>query len=126
MPGIEVTYYMEDDGSVPSEEWLCSLPEAVQDKFAVRIEELEKDGHDVLRTNRNHAAHLRDQIYELRTCLGTAQFRLLFFFHGQGEAVLSHGFQKLGARVPPPEIDRALDRKAEFEADADAHRPPDP
>jgi len=42
------------------------------------------------------------------------------FFHGRTAAVLSHGLVKED-RIPPGEIDRAIARKARFEADPEAH-----
>jgi phage-related protein len=63
---------------------------------------------------------LRDGIYELRTRHGTVQYRLLYFFHGQNVAVLTHGLTK-EQRVPPELIDEALRRKRRFEQAPEKH-----
>jgi hypothetical protein len=44
----------------------------------------------------------------------------LYFFHGNVAAVVSHGIVKED-RVPPVEIDRALERKRRFEANPNKH-----
>lgn len=45
---------------------------------------------------------------------------MLYFFHGTAAVVVSHGLVK-ERRVPPPEIDRAVERKREFEQDPRQH-----
>lgn len=62
----------------------------------------------------------RDGIYELRVGLSGRNYRMLYFFHGQAVAILSHGLVKQRA-VSPGEIDRALERKRKFEADPKRH-----
>ena len=47
-------------------------------------------------------------------------YRMLYFFHGTQVVVISHGLVK-EREVPPREIDRAADRKKEFELDPEAH-----
>jgi phage-related protein len=59
------------------------------------------------------ADYLRDEIYELRATYRRIQYRMLYFFHGQGLAAVSHGFVK-GGPVPNEEIDRAVERKRKF------------
>jgi phage-related protein len=46
---------------------------------------------------------------------------VLYFFHGQTAVVVSHGFKKQEATVPPIEIEHARRRKAQYEADPAAH-----
>ena len=64
---------------------------------------------------------LRDGVYELRVRVGQVHYRLLYFFHGQGVAILTHGLTK-EKKVPEADIDRAVERKKRFEADPEAHR----
>jgi len=45
---------------------------------------------------------------------------MLYFFHGRATAVLSHGVVKED-RAPPNEIDRAADRKRQFDRDPIRH-----
>jgi len=45
---------------------------------------------------------------------------VLYFFYGRAAVVLSHGIQKERI-VPPVEIDKAAERKREFEQNPQAH-----
>jgi hypothetical protein len=74
-------------------------------------------GHEL---RRPEADLLRDRLYELRIGLQGIHYRILYFFHGSNEAVLAHGIIKERA-VRPQDIERALERRKEFEADPKAH-----
>ena len=74
-------------------------------------------GHEL---RRPEADLLRDKIYELRATLQGVHYRLLYFFHGNTAAVLTSGIVKED-RVPPVEIDRAVARKKNFEANPTKH-----
>src|SRR3954465_12678173 len=117
MPRTHVVFYQDDDGSVPILHWLDSLSEKAVAKCRVRIERLRELGHEL---RRPESDYLRDGIYELRIRLGTVNYRMLYFFHQQTAAVILHGLVK-AQRVPPREIDRALEAKRHFARDpADA------
>jgi phage-related protein len=113
LPRTKVVFYREEDGSVPFLKWFEGLGANAQARCLVRIERLQEAGHDL---RRPEAAFLRDGIYELRTQHHNVNYRMLYFFHEQ-EAVLSHGVKKQQARVPPREIDRAIERKNRFATD---------
>lgn len=117
MPRTRVVLYREEDGTVPLLEWLDSLPSRAVAKCRVRIERLAQLGHEL---RRPEADLLRDGIYEMRIGLQGRNYRMLYFFHGQVAAVLSHGLVKERA-VPPKEIDRAVEEKGKFEADPKRH-----
>jgi len=51
---------------------------------------------------------------------GRVHYRILYFFHGRGVAVLVHALIKEGA-VPDQDIERALRRKRDFEARPERH-----
>ena len=73
---------------------------------------LSAEGHQL---RRPVSDYLRNGIYELRFRTGRVQYRLLYFFHGQ-TAVIVDGLQKTGGAVPDIDIQRTLNRKAEFES----------
>jgi phage-related protein len=106
----EVVFYQEDDGSVPLLEWLDRLPAKAQAKCLARLKRLEDLGHEL---RRPEADYLRDGIHELRAILGGVHYRILYFFHRNIAAVVSHGITK-EQRVPPREIERAIERKTRF------------
>jgi phage-related protein len=117
MPKTKVIFYKEADGTVPIFEWLDQLPSKVVSKCLVKIERLRELGHEL---RRPEADLLRDKIYELRTALQGVNYRMLYFFHGDIAAVVSHGIVKESA-VPPVEIERAIERKGKFLSDPKKH-----
>ena len=61
--------------------------------------------------------HLRDGIYELRTCYAGNIYRVFFIFDEGNIVVLFHGFQKKTQKTPPAEIDKAIQIRKEYYAD---------
>ena len=118
---MEVVFYQEDDGSVPFELWLAALPEKVRTKCLVKLARLEELGHEL---RRPEADILRDGIHELRISRQGVQYRILYFFNGKVFVVVSHGLVKEGARVPPIEIERSIERKTKFEKNPEKHSHP--
>lgn len=118
MPRTEVVFFREEDGSVPLVDWLAALPSVARAKCRVLLDRLEELGHEM---RRPEADYLREGIYELRTKYVGVNYRMLYFFHGRTAAVVSHGVTKQQAAVPPKEIERAVLRKALFEAHPRQH-----
>ena len=98
-------------------EWLENIPIKAQLKCLAKIERLREEGHHL---RRPEADLLRDKIYELRASLQGIHYRILYFFHGNVAAVLSHGIVKEDS-VPPIEINRAIQRRKSFELNPKAH-----
>ncbi len=107
---IEVIFYREADGTVPARDWFSRLPEKIQDKFRARIERLSEVGLDM---ERPYSGYLRDGIRELRVRWQNVNYRKLYFVHQHTIAVLSHGLTKK-KRVPPQEIDRAIQNRERY------------
>ena len=118
MPRTEVVFFREEDGSVPLVDWLAALQPAARAKCRVRLDRLEELGHEL---RRPEADYLRDGIYELRTKDAGVNYRMLYFFHGRTAAIVSHGIMKQQAEVPPKDIEKAVHRKALFEAHPQQH-----
>jgi hypothetical protein len=117
VPQTEVVFYQEEDGIAPLLEWLDALPAKVQLKCLARVERLKQEGHAL---RRPEADFLRDKIYELRVGFQGINYRMLYFFHGNIAAVVSHGIVKED-KVPPKEIDKAIERMKKFERNPAAH-----
>jgi len=99
MPTTKLIFFREADGTAPVVEWLTQLRrenERAYAKCRVRLMRLSEMGHEL---RRPEADYLRDDIYELRSRLGSVNYRVLYFFHGRNVAVVSHGFTK-EAEVP--------------------------
>ena len=109
MPITRVSFYQDADGRAPVREWLRELRRKDargHEKCVARIERLAELGHEL---SRPEGDYLRAGIYELRARRGTVNYRILYFFHGQG-AVLAHALSKEDA-VPEADIQRAILRK---------------
>src|SRR5262245_46572837 len=112
MPLTHVVLFREVDGAVPLLNWFDELPVKVVAKCEARLERLRALGHEL---RRPEADLLRDGIYELRVGFQGVHYRMLYFFHGNVAAVVSHGCTKERA-IPPTEIDRAVRRRTEYRA----------
>lgn len=117
MPRVEVVFFKEDNGAIPTRDWLDSIPKKAQAKCLAKLKRLEELGHEL---RRPEADYLRHDIYELRVALQGNNYRVLYFFHGRTVSVASHGLVK-EQTVPPKEIDLAVERKKRFENDPKAH-----
>jgi len=117
MPRTNVLLYRADDGSVPFLDWFEGIPKKAQNKCRVKIERLRELGHEL---RRPEADFLREGIYELRVRLQRVNYRMLYFFDRGIAAVLSHGFVK-EKRVPPNEIDTAVDHRMRFAKNPEQH-----
>jgi len=110
MPKTLVLLFREGDGNAPLLDWLADLPEKVRDKCVARLRRLGEMGHEL---RRPEADFLRDGIYELRVGFRGMNYRMLYFFHGNIAAVVSHGLMK-EREVPSNEIDRVIARMKQY------------
>ncbi len=120
MPVAAVRFYIDRAGRAPVLEWLRDLRRTDRKAFAkcvARIHRLAALGHELRRPD---ADYLRDGIYELRARKGRVNYRILYFFHGQNVALLTHAITK-EAQVPAVEIDRAVECKRLYDQDPDRH-----
>lgn len=120
MPATDVLFYQEKDGKVPVLDWLHTLHK--QDERAFRkcfglIQLLRQSGHEL---RRPHADMLRNGVYELRTRVGNANYRILYGFVGKDIALLVAGFTK-EKKVPSQEIERAITRIKKYKTNSEAH-----
>lgn len=118
MPEVQVIFFKRADDKVPMKDWLDDLEAKDRRKCLERIERLRNQGHEL---NRPFAAYLKDDIYELRVKRGKVNYRMLYFFYEGSVVVISHGLTKKTQKVPPGEIDRAIERKVEFKRDPVLH-----
>jgi phage-related protein len=117
-PRMRVVFFREESGPVPVLDWFDHLPDRAVAKCRGKIELLRTHGHQL---KRPHAAYLGDGLYELRTRMGSVNYRMLYFFHDRAAVVLAHGFEKKQARVPDRDLRLADRRRRVFEDDPAAH-----
>ncbi|MBD2194811.1 MULTISPECIES: type II toxin-antitoxin system RelE/ParE family toxin [Calothrix] len=125
MPETRVIFYQDRDGVAPVLEWLKMLLKQDRKGYAncvARIQQLASTGYEL---RRPAADYLRDGIYELRAKHVRVQYRILYFFSGQNVAILAHAIAKDENQVPDMEpdmeIERAIQRKTEFEVNPAIH-----
>ena len=117
MPEINIVFFQDDDNHVPVLNWILSLNPKVQTKCLARIQRLQQRGHEL---RRPEADYLRDDIYELRVSHLRVNYRIIYFFHERTAAILAHGIVKED-KVPPQEIERAIERKLKFQQNPDRY-----
>ncbi len=122
MPAIEVRTFSKSSTDIPLMIWLEQVKKRdrkAYDLCLYRTLRLSELGHQ-LNQNRSESAYLEDGIYELRIKSKHVNYRILYWFHNNKFACLSHGFTK-EARVPPQQIATALKNKALVEQDPDKY-----
>ena len=120
MPQIEVVFYHDGDGKVPVLSWLRGLRQSDRRGYegcVAAIQRLAQFGHEL---RRPLADFVQGGIQELRIRKGRVNYRILYFFHGTGMAVLGHALTKED-KIPRVDLERALRRKDTFEANPEAH-----
>ena len=120
MPFTTVHFFQAATGKVPVLEWFTELKQTDPAAFARcfgKILRLEAEGHEL---RRPEADYLEDGIYELRAKKGHVNYRILYFFHGQDVALLTHALTKTRT-IPPADLKRAKERKATFERNPTLH-----
>ena len=107
----KVLFYHTPGGTSPVEEFLESLDEKTQTRFAWAIEQLRvrntQAGEPLVR-------HIEGKIWELRRESNTNIYRLFYFFSTERRIVFLHGFQKKTKKTPGREIDIALARLEDY------------
>lgn len=106
----EVLFYTAANDECQVQIFLDELPPKPRAKVGQFVSHLAALGPDLPRP---YADTLRDKIRELRVPYGRLQVRILYFFDGK-RIVLTQGFLKKTAAVPPEEIDRAVRRMKDW------------
>ncbi len=113
-----VVFYREKSGRVPMQRWLNRLSGIPRRKCEELIAQLQESGRELTYP---HAHPLKGGIHELRARHGRVRYRILYFWHGSTVVVITHGIIKKSRAVPEAEIQRALQKKRNFEQDPVTH-----
>lgn len=100
----KIIFYSLDDGTIPIQVFLESLPEKLHAKALRDIDMLEKYGTMLTEP---HVKHVEGKLWELRVKLGNDISRIFYFIAVRDTIVLLHGFVKKTQRIPKAEIERA-------------------
>lgn len=108
-----VVFYCDSRRGSPVEEFLDSLDQRTQARFAWSIEQLRI--RNVL-AREPLVKKLDDKLWELREESQTNIYRVIYCFFSGRRIVLLHGFQKKTQKTPQREIETARRRLADFQA----------
>ncbi|NBG89359.1 type II toxin-antitoxin system RelE/ParE family toxin [Isachenkonia alkalipeptolytica] len=112
----EVEFYQRENGEIPIQEFLESLPPKLRAKTFREIELLKDHGPD-LREPHTKPIKGKDNngIFELRVKFSTNISRLFYFSYYENTFVLLHGFVKKTNKTPKREIEKAKKYKEDYE-----------
>lgn len=97
--------FVKDNGRCPVDDFLDELsPRKDLPYIQLKFDMLAEHGYKL---DRPHAAHLGDQIYELRVKTVNGQFRFFYFFFAGDKIIITHGIKKKTDQVPESEIEQA-------------------
>lgn len=121
MPRTNVSFFRDDDGSIPVFEWLEQVRSKNDRAFRKCYALINLLRHFGSELRRPRADYLRDGVYELRTRVGKVNYRILYGFVGKNAALLACGLTKESA-VPDKEIDKAVFRIERYKKAPEKHR----
>lgn len=108
---FSVNFYREEDGSKPVADFIRSLDVKMKAKVVSDLHRLEILGNEA---RAPLSKCLEDDIFELRTMLGSNIVRVLYFFD-EGEIIIAtNGFVKKQQKTPRSEILLAKQRRTAY------------
>ncbi|MGM0745004.1 MAG: type II toxin-antitoxin system RelE/ParE family toxin [Bacteroidota bacterium] len=108
----EIKFYKTRSGKVPVKEFLDSLSSKHAQKITWVLELIEK--LDQVPVQYFKKLKNTDDIWEVRTRIGSNSFRILGFVNGDEFIILTNGFSKKSQKTPKQEIKLAEQRKADY------------
>jgi phage-related protein len=107
----EIEYFETANGRRPVQEFVDSLDRRSKAKIARTLDLLEEFGVNL---RMPYAKHVEGDMWELRTRVGSNQYRIIYFLYTGGAFILLHGFMKKSGQIPQRDLRTARDRRAEF------------
>lgn len=104
-------FFIEENGSVPVEEFLDSLDLKTRARFRWSMEQLRVRN---VRAREPLVRHLEGDLWELREESQTNIYRIIYFFFTGRRIVFLHGFQKKTQKTPRKELELAKRRYGDF------------
>ncbi|SJZ45229.1 Phage-related protein [Pilibacter termitis] len=103
---MKFEYYQDENGNIPFEDFLETLPDKDANKFRWMIGVVETLGLEVAKRQK-WTKKLEDNLFELRSIQGNDIQRGLFFKYEAGKFVITHGFTKKTDKTPEREKEKA-------------------
>lgn len=108
-----VVYYVDEKGREPARDFIEGIrPPAHRAKVKAWIGVLEEK---TVSLREPFVKSMGEGIWELRIRHGRTWYRIFYFYHQKGAIVMMNGFQKVTAKTPPEEIERAKRAKQDVE-----------
>ena len=107
----EIEYFETAKGKRPVQEFIDSLDTRSKAKIARTLDLLEQFG---IKLGMPYAKHVEGDLWELRTRVGSNQYRLIYFLFTGGVFILLHGLMKKSGQIPQQDLRTARDRRTEF------------
>lgn len=111
----EIEFYEKEDGEIPVENFLNTLPPKHQAKAIREIELLEEYG---IHLPFPHTSAIKGEDYkglwELRIKVASDISRIFYFLHDGNRFVLLHGFVKKSDKTPVKELEIARNRRDDY------------
>lgn len=107
----EIDYYETPRGRCPVQDFVDSLDVRSKAKIARTLDLLEQFG---VKLGMPFAKHVEGDLWELRTRVGTDQYRIIYFLFTGGVFILLHGFMKKTGRIPQRDLETARERRKDF------------
>lgn len=111
MYNFKVEFYESENGKIPVEEFLNSLPKKIRVKSLGTIELLQNFGNEL---GAPYSKKIEKDIFELRTKIGTDITRIFYFFYYDKRIILTNGFIKKTQKTPRKEIEKAIKYRKDF------------
>ena len=108
-PKLAAIFYRSGNGSEPVRKWLKALSKPERKIIGEDIAYVQKKWP----IGKPRVDHLRDDIWEIRSSLGTRIARTLFAVEN-GQLILLHGFVKKSQKTPKADLDLAEKRFKEW------------
>lgn len=99
-----INYYADAQGNKPVETFIDNLDAKTKTKVFGHLELLETYGNQL---GMPFSKYLMDGIFELRITQKGMTIRIFYFFSGNAEIILTHGFKKKSQKTPRREIEKA-------------------
>lgn len=110
--GRSLVFYKTEKGQCPVAEFLDSLPSKVAQKVTWVLKLLQE--LDMVPSQYFKKLSATDEIWECRMVFSGNTYRILCFFRGGTQMVLTHGFMKKTQKTPREEITKAERLKGDF------------
>lgn len=107
-----LVFYSTEKGHSAVAEFLDSLPSKVAQKVAWVLKLIQD--LDIVPSQYFKKLSDTNEIWECRMTLGGSTYRILGFFHGSNNLVLTHAFMKKTPKTPAAEIMKAEQFKADY------------